>query len=143
MSGVPGGEPERVGTYQELMSSLWGQAKGNPDPRTLSRLVAAESCWLQVPDAEAATAKPDMGEIDGWAEKIEGTKAFGRMLENPKLSERIATQDAEGLMTDLHGELTGRARDKPAEPERERTVEKQEQRARKAPEKKAPEGPTL
>ena len=143
MSSVSGGEPEKTGTYQELMSELWSQAKNDPDPRTLSRLVAAESCWLQVPDAEAATAKPDMGEIDGWAEKIEDTKAFGRMLNSPKLQERIASRDAEGMMADFHSELMAKVRDKTAELERERTAEKQEQRERKAPQKKAPEGPSL
>ena len=130
-------------TYGEYIDGLWGQLNQDAEPRTLSRLVAAEACYLQVPDAEAATAQPDLAAIDGWASIIEGTKAFGRMLENPKLQERIASRDAEGLMTDLHSELTGRARDKPVEPERERTAEKQEQRERKAPEKKAPEGPTL
>lgn len=139
---MPGGEPEKTETYQELMSELWSRAKDDPDPRTISRLVAAESCWMQVPDAEAAAAKPDMGEIDGWARKIEGTKAFGRMLQSPKLRERIESRDAEGMMTDLHGELTARARGKPAEPERERAAEKQQRKERKAPQKKGPEGPT-
>ncbi|MBQ9646818.1 MAG: hypothetical protein IJV43_00470 [Oscillospiraceae bacterium] len=139
---MSGGEPEKTGTYQELMSDLWSQAKNDPDPRTLSRLVAAESCWMQVPDAEVSTAAPDMGEIDGWARKIEGTKAFGRMLDSPKLQERIASRDAEGMMTDLHGELTARARDKPVERERERTAEKQQRKEQRAPEHKAPEGPT-
>ena len=135
--------PEAGNTYGEYMANLWDQAAQQPDPHTISRLVAAEGCWMQVPDAEAAAAKPDLAAIDGWASIIEGTKAFGRMLENPKLQERIASRDAEGLVTDLHSELTGRARDKPVEPERERAAEKQEQRERKTLEKKAPEGPTL
>ena len=135
--------PEAFHTYGEYMADLWDQAAQQPDPHTVSRLVAAEACYLQVPDAEAATAQPDLAAIDGWAEKIEGTKAFGRMMESPELPERIASRDAEGLMTDLHTELTSRARDKPAEPERERAAERQQEQVRKAPEKKAPEGPTL
>ena len=130
--------PEAFNTYEEYMKNLWDQAEQKPDPRTVSRLVATEGCWMQVPDAQAATAKPDLGEIDSWAEKIEGTRAFGRVMESPKLPKRIADRDAEGLMTDLHAELTGRSRDMS-----ERTAEIQQQRERKAPQKTAPDSPTL
>ena len=122
-------------TYGEYMTELWERAERQPDPHTVSRLVAAESCWLRVPDAEAAAAKPDFAAIDGWAERIEGTKALGRVLESPRLSERIKTRDAEGLMADLRAELTPRSRGVP-EPQRERAVERQ------APRKKAPGEPT-
>ena len=128
-------------TYGEYMANLWDQAAQQPDPHTVSRLVAAEACYLQVPDAEAATARPDLAAIDGWAEKIEGTKDFGRMLEDPKLPKRIESRDAESLMTDLHSELTLRSRNAPDAPER--TVETQQRRERETPQKKAPEGPTL
>ena len=109
-------------TYGEYIDSLWGRMEQGSDPRTLSRVIAAQAAWLQVPDAEAATARPDLAAIDGWAEKIAATRAFARMMDDPQTAARIAARDAEGLMTDLHGELTGRARDRPAAPER--TVEK-------------------
>lgn len=132
---MPGNEPP----YGAYINELWEQAARQPDPHTVSRLVAVEACYLQVPNAEAATAQPDLAQIDGWAEKIEGTKALGRMMENPKLSERIEARDAESLMTDFRAELTPRSRDKP---EPERAVEKRQERARTPPEKKAPDGPT-
>ena len=133
---------ERPRNYETYLNDLWGQLEQSAEPRTLSRIVAAEACFLQVPDEEAATARPDLDEIDGWAERIEGTKAFERVLDSPKLQERIAGRDAEGLMTELYGELTARTRGKSAEPERERAAEKR-MHEREAPEKKAPEGPAL
>lgn len=127
-------EQNAPATYGAYIDSLWGRMEQGSDPRAISRLIAAQAAWLQVPDAEAAAARPDLAAIDGWAEKIAGTRAFARMMEDPQTAERIAARDAEGLMADLHGELTGRARDRPAEPER--TVEK-------APKKQSPDIPTL
>lgn len=129
----------RGGPYGEYMEGLWDRMDRQPEPSALSHLVAAEASYLQVPDAEAAAARPDEAQIDHWAGIIEGTKAFERLWDSPKTDERIETRDAEGLMLDYHAELTGRSRDSAAEPqpERERTVE------HKAPQKSAPEGPTL
>ncbi len=135
--------PENYNTYAELMSSLWGQAQDAPEAHTLSLLVAAESCWLQVPDEEAATARPDLDVIDDWAKKIEGTKSFDAMLNRPKLGERLAARDAEGLMTDFHDELSARLRKTPDAPERERAAEKQQEREQTRRVRKAPGGPSL
>ena len=121
-------------TYGAYIDGLWEQMERGAEPRTLSRLIAAEACWMQVPDAEAAAAQPDLAAIDGWAEKIEGTKAFGRMMDSPALPERIAKRDAEGLMTELHSELTARSRDRPAEPELAlATEQRQPQKAPREP----------
>ena len=131
-------------TYSDYFSYLWQKlGTGQPDPQTLTRLIAAEGSWMQEPDETAATARPNLDEVDGWARKIEGTKAFSRMMENPKLGERIAARDAEGLMIDLHKELTGGARDKPDAPEPERAAKKEQRRERNAREAKEPEPPSL
>ncbi|MBR0312391.1 MAG: hypothetical protein IJQ98_08380 [Oscillospiraceae bacterium] len=131
-------------TYSDYFSYLWQKlGTGQPDPQTLTRLIAAEGSWMQEPDATAATARPNLDEVDGWARKIEGTKAFSRMMENPKLGERIAARDAEGLMIDLHEELTGGARDKPDAPELERAAKKEQRREGNAREAKEPEPPSL
>ena len=131
-------------TYSDYFSYLWQKlGTGQPDPQTLTRLIAAEGSWMQEPDATAATARPNLDEVDGWARKIEGTKAFSRMMENPKLGKRIAARDAEGLMIDLHEELTGGARDKPDAPELERAAKKEQRREGNAREAKEPEPPSL
>ena len=122
------------GTYSEYMDGLWDQMERQPEPRALSRLVAAEACFLQVPDAEAATARPDGAQIDGWAEIIEGTKAFERLWDSPATDDRIADRNAEGLMTDFYSELVSHIRTPPREREPERAAEKQREIRKTAPE---------
>ncbi|MBQ7713665.1 MAG: hypothetical protein IJT71_02120 [Oscillospiraceae bacterium] len=126
-------EPKTYGAY---IDDQWARMTQPNDPDALSHVIAAQSLWLQVPDAEAAAAKPDRAAIDGWAEKIAGTRAFARMMDDPQTAARVAARDAEGLMTDLHGELTGRERKAPAAPERELSAPEQAK-------KTAPEVPTL
>lgn len=126
------------GPYGEYMDGLWDRMAKQPEPSALSHLVAAEACYLQVPDAEAATARPDMAQIDRWSAIIEGTKAFERLWDSPTTDQRIESRDAEGLMLDYHAELTGRSRGSPEpQPERERTVEQ------KQPQRGGPDGPIV
>lgn len=130
-------EPQTFETYSQYIDHLWQELNQKPDPRTLTRLIAAESCWMQEPDASAATAKPNMENIEGWAKKIESTKSFRRVMNSPDLAGRIENRDAEGLMKDLHSELAGEkrkereARRKQREIEREKQHEQKKQREEK------------
>ena len=127
-----------AGTFLQYMASLWDRMDRQPESRTLSRLIAIEASYLQIPNAEAATAMPDEAEIDRWAGVIVGTKAFERVWDSPKTDDRIASRDAEGLLLDFHAELSGRSRDSiEPQPELERAME------RKEPIKAVPDGPTL
>ena len=96
-------------TYSDYFSYLWQKlGTGQPDPQTLTRLIAAEGSWMQEPDATAATARPNLDEVDGWARKIEGTKAFSRMMENPKLGKRIRVGATVPMMTNDGRVVPGR-----------------------------------
>ena len=99
--------------------------------RQIAELIAAEGTWMQKPNATAAKEKPDMKEISGWADKIEKSPAFDRMMKDPKTQERIQKKDAEGLMTDLHDEMErGKTRDKGKAKEKTKDKSKEKENKR-------------
>ena len=136
-------EPQTFETYNQYIDHLWQEMNQKPDPSTLTRLIAAESCWMQEPDASAATAKPDVESIDSWAKKIESTKSFRRVMNSPDLARRIESRDTEGLMMDFHSELAGekrkereaRRKQREAEREKQRGQNKRREEQRQRPEK--------
>lgn len=120
-------------TYGGYIAEQYRYAQDAPETgaSSVANAIAAYCVWMQVPDAEASTARPDPDEIEGWARRIERTKAFGRLLDRPETGMRIAAQDTEGLMLDLHRELTGpiRAREAARERRLEREREREQGRA--------------